>query len=113
VDVDLAEERDRINRQTARVLAIAFGAVGFLFFAFVAAVVIVGQIGGSLSPREAMDRCTATPYGFPERLDGASISTTWGFWPPGWVCVYTAPGSSEQHPANADCLTSPGWCEKP
>lgn len=112
--VDSFDEQERIVRQSGRILAIAFSAVGGLFVAFIAALIVVNQLGGGLSAREAMDRCTATPPGFPKRLgEDLSITTTWSFWPPGYTCVYAGSGGVEEHPANADCLTSPGWCKEP
>jgi hypothetical protein len=113
VGVDSYGERERIIRHSGRILAIALCAVGGLLVAFIAALIVVGQLGGGLSAREAMNRCTATPPGYPERLEGASITTTWSFWPPGYTCVYSAPGAFEEHPADAACLTSSGWCREP
>ncbi|HSK16919.1 MAG TPA: hypothetical protein VK915_12230 [Gaiellaceae bacterium] len=112
--VDSFDEQERIIRHSGRILAIAFGAVGGLLVAFIAALIVVGQLGGGLSSREAMDRCTATPPGFPARLgEGVSITTMWSFWPPGYTCVYAGPAGVEEHPANAACLTSAGWCKEP
>lgn len=38
--------------------------------------------------RDATDRCTTTPPGFPARLEGANVSVEWSWGEPGYVCVY-------------------------
>jgi hypothetical protein len=48
----------------------------------------------AMEQREAMDRCTETPPGFPReliRLD-TRITVEWRFFPPGYDCVYSRNG---------------------
>jgi hypothetical protein len=111
VEIDSADARDRITRDSSRVLAIALGAVVALGLTFIVALAVVGELGGSLTPRDAMHRCLSTPPGIPERIDVTHVDLDWSWWdPPGYVCVYIVRGGVEEHSASADCLTAPGWC---
>ena len=55
---------------------------------------VAGVPIAALEQREAMDRCTETPPGFPReliRLD-TRITVEWRFFPPGYDCVYSRNG---------------------
>lgn len=52
------DEREFIAANSKRILAVAFGAVGALALAFVVALIVVSQLGGGLSPRDAYGRCS-------------------------------------------------------
>jgi hypothetical protein len=104
-------ERELIVASSKRVLAVAFGAVGALVLVFVVAMVVVGQLGGGLSFREAYDRCLSTPPGLPTDVDVTRVQVHWSWLnPSGYVCVYRGPPGEETYSANANCLQSPGWC---
>jgi hypothetical protein len=107
------DEREFIAANSKRILAVAFGAVGALALAFVVALIVVSQLGGGLSPRDAYGRCLSTPPGLPRDVDVTHVQMHWSWLNPvGYLCVYDEPRGEEAYSANANCLTTPGWCRK-
>jgi len=107
------DEQDALIKNSKRVVAVAFGAVGALVCVLTVALVVVGQLGGGLSAREAYARCVSTPPGLPGDVDVTHVQMHWSWLnPTGYVCVYDGLRGEEAYPASASCLSAPGWCRK-